>query len=181
VGIVAGFKPPKALHYFVDVAKKVSDRISGVKFLMVGDGELRPQLEAQIQELQLESVVKMIGWRRDIPDLLQVFDIFLLTSLWEGLPRVLVEAMVIGIPVIAMDIDGIAEVVKNGENGYLVSPGDTDKMAEQVMNLLGNEGLRLQMGYKAKSMVSEFSAQKMLEDYTRLYQNMASPLRDRPS
>jgi glycosyltransferase involved in cell wall biosynthesis len=181
VGIVAGFKPPKALHYFVDVAKTVSDRISGVKFLMVGDGELRPQLEAQIHELELESVVKIVGWRRDIPELLQVFDIFLLTSLWEGLPRVLVEAMVIGIPVVAMDIDGIAEVVKNGENGYLVSPGDTDKMAEQVINLLGDECLRLRMGCKAKSMVNEFSAQKMLEDYTRLYHNLMSPLGNRPS
>jgi glycosyltransferase involved in cell wall biosynthesis len=123
----------------------------------------------------------MIGWRRDVPELLQVLDIFLLTSLWEGLPRVLVEAMVIGIPVVAMDIDGIAEVVKNGENGYLVSPGDTDKMAEQVIKLLGDDCLRLKMGYKAKSMVNEFSAQKMLEDYARLYQNLMSPLRHLPS
>jgi glycosyltransferase involved in cell wall biosynthesis len=181
VGIVAGFKPPKALHYFVDVAKTVSDRISGVRFLMVGDGELRPQLEAQIHELGLESVVKMIGWRRDIPELLQIFDVFLLTSLWEGLPRVLVEAMAIGIPVVAMDIDGIAEVVKNGENGYLVSPGNTDKMAEHVINLLRDENLRLRMGSKGKSMVNEFSAQKMLEDYTCLYQNMMSPPGNRPS
>jgi glycosyltransferase involved in cell wall biosynthesis len=181
VGIVAGFKPPKALHYFVDVAKTVSDRIPGVKFLMVGDGELRPQLEAQIHELELESVVKMIGWRRDIPELLQVFDIFLLTSLWEGLPRVLVEAMLVGIPVVATDVDGIAEVVKNGENGYLVSPGDTDKMAEKVINLLRDECLRIRMGCKARSMVKEFSAQKMLEDYTRLYQNIMNPLGDLPS
>lgn len=169
VGIVAGFKPPKALHHFVTVAKRVSDRRTGIKFLMVGDGELRDQLEEQIRELQLKSVVKMVGWRRDVPELLRIFDVFLLTSLWEGLPRVLVEAITVGVPVVAPDVDGIAEVIRNGENGYLVSPGDTASMAQRVIELLENEGLRRQMARAAKGLVQEFSAGKMIEDYTRLY------------
>jgi len=178
VGIVAGFKPPKGLHHFVTVAKRISEQRTDIKFLMVGDGELRVQLEEQVHQLQLDSVVKMVGWRRDVPELLEIFDVFLLTSLWEGLPRVLVEAMIVGVPIVATDVDGIAEVIRNGKNGYLVPPGDTAGMAQKLIELLENETLRRQMGATAKSLVQEFSAEKMVEDYTRLYLGLMGDVAD---
>jgi len=176
VGIVAGFKPPKGLHHFLDVARKVMDQRPETKFLMVGDGELRCALESQVHRLQLDSVVRMVGWRRDIPELLQIFDVFLLTSLWEGLPRVLLEAMILGVPIVATNVDGIGEVVQADENGYLASPGDTTEMARRVLQLLANEELRVRMGRTSQRIVEPFSAQKMVEDYTRLYLRMM----DRP-
>jgi glycosyltransferase involved in cell wall biosynthesis len=172
VGIVAGFKPPKGLNHFLEVARRVVNRRPEIKFLMIGDGELRPQLEAEVNRLQLDSAVRMLGWRRDIPDLLQLLDVFVLTSHWEGLPRVLLEAMAAGVPIVATDVDGIGEVVQTEENGYLVGPGDTTKMAERVLELLGNEELCFRMGQKSQSMVKPFSAQKMVEDYTHLYFGM---------
>src|SRR5207247_2175114 len=124
------------------------------------------------------SVVKMVGWRRDVPELLEVFDVFLLTSLWEGLPRVLVEAMIMGVPVVAPDVDGISEVIRTGENGYLVSPGDTASMTVRVIELLENETLRRQMGRAAKGLVQEFSAEKMIEDHRRLYLDLMGDVAD---
>ena len=105
-----------------------------------------------------------------------MFDVFLLTSHWEGLPRVLLEAMVLGIPIVATNVDGIGEVVRTDENGYLTSPGDTTEMARRVLQLLGNEELRVRMGRTSQRIVEPFSAQKMVEDYTRLYLRMM----DRP-
>jgi glycosyltransferase involved in cell wall biosynthesis len=176
VGIVAGFKPPKGLHHFLEVARKVKDRSPRTKFLMVGDGELRDDLEAQVRRLQLDSAVRMVGWRRDVPELLQIFDVFLLTSHWEGLPRVLLEAMALGIPIVATNVGGISEIVQTGENGYLASLGNIEEMAQRVLQLLGNKDLRILMGQKSQTMVEPFSAQKMVEDYTRLYLRMM----DRP-
>jgi glycosyltransferase involved in cell wall biosynthesis len=114
----------------------------------------------------------MVGWRRDIPELLQLFNVFVLTSHWEGLPRVLLEAMASGVPIVATDVDGIGEVVQAGENGYLVCPGGTAEMAGRVLELLGNEELCSLMGRKSQRMIEPFSAQKMVEDYSRLYFRM---------
>jgi glycosyltransferase involved in cell wall biosynthesis len=178
VGIVAGFKPPKGLHDFLDVARRVRDQSPQTKFLMVGDGELRNELELQVRRLHLDSVVKMLGWRRDVPELMQIFDIFLLTSHWEGLPRVLLEAMSLGIPIVASDVDGISEVVQRGENGYLSPPGDTPEMARQVLQLLDDDQLRRSMGRRSQRMVEPFSAQRMLKDYTHLYLRMMNRSRE---
>ncbi len=172
VGVVAGFKPPKGLHDFLEVARRVLDESPQTKFLMVGDGELREALQLHMRQLRLDSAVRMLGWRRDIPELMQVFDVFLLTSHWEGLPRVLLEAMSLGIPIVASDVDGISEVVEGGENGYLSPPGNTQEMAKRVLQLLGDERLRTSMGQKSQLMIEPFSAQRMVKDYTHLYLQM---------
>jgi glycosyltransferase involved in cell wall biosynthesis len=114
VGIVAAFTAHKALHYFVDVAARLHPQFPQVKFVMVGDGELRPQIENQIATLQMQSVVRLLGWRSDIPEVLSAFDVFLLTSLWEGLPRALVESALAGVPVVAGDVDGVCEGTMRG-------------------------------------------------------------------
>lgn len=169
VGAVAGFKPPKALDHLLRVAGMVSARVPNLKFLVVGDGELRPQLEALIRDLHLESVVTLMGWRKDIPELLRVFEVFILTSLWEGLPRVLVEARLAGLPVVAYDIDGVSEVIQNGESGFLVAPGDLEAMAGRIVELLNNESLRQKLGQGGGASLEEFSVANMLQRHTSLY------------
>ncbi len=173
VGTVAGFKPPKALDHLLRVAGMVSARVPNLKFLVVGDGELRPELEALIQDLHLESVVTLMGWRKDIPELLRVFEVFILTSLWEGLPRVLVEARLAGLPVVAYDIDGVSEVIQNGESGFLVAPGDLEAMAERIVELLSNESLRLRLGQGSGASLEEFSVANMLRKHASLYSKLA--------
>ena len=172
VGTVAGFKPPKALDHLLRVAGMVSARVPRLKFLIVGDGELRPSLEGLIQDLHLESVVKLMGWRKDVPELLRVFEVFILTSLWEGLPRVLVEAKLAGLPVVAYDVDGVSEVIQNGESGFLVAPGNQESMAKRIVELLINEPLRRQLGQGGRALWDEFSAAGMVQKHACLYSRL---------
>jgi glycosyltransferase involved in cell wall biosynthesis len=174
VGIVASFTPAKALHLFLEAASRIANEISGVRFLLVGDGSLRPQLEAQAETLGISSAVRMLGWRHDVPELLRTFDVFLLTSLWEGLPRSIVEAFISGVPVVASHVDGIGEVVQEGRNGFLVPPGNAEAMAAAVIRMLKDEPLRQTMGEQARSSVNDFSVEKMLKDYSDLYENISA-------
>jgi len=176
VGVVASFTPAKALHLFLEAAARIAAEYPGVFFVMVGDGSLRPQLEAQAEKLGISSSLRMLGWRRDVPELMRAFDVFLLTSLWEGLPRSLVEAFASGVPAVASHVDGIGEVVQEGQNGFLVPSGDTEAMAATVVRLLKNEPLRKTMGEQALHSVDDFSVEKMLKDYSNLYENIAAGL-----
>lgn len=169
VGNVASFTPSKGLHYFLQAACKIRNKLPGVRFIIAGDGSLRPQLEKLIRKFQLQDAVMLLGWRRDIPDLLKTFDVFLLTSLWEGLPRVLVEAALTGVPIVASNVDGVPEITREGENGFLVAPKDTDAMADRVVDLLRNQALRTAMGQRGRTIAESFSLEKMLDDYSRLY------------
>jgi glycosyltransferase involved in cell wall biosynthesis len=172
VGVVASFTPAKALHLFLEAAAKIVMEIPGVRFVMVGDGSLRPQLEAQAERLGIGSALRLLGWRRDVPELLRTFDVFLLPSLWEGLPRSLVEAFLSGVPAVASHVDGIGEVVQEGRNGFLAPPGNIEAMAAAVIRLLKDEPLRQTMGEQARSSVDDFSVEKMLKDYSELYENI---------
>jgi glycosyltransferase involved in cell wall biosynthesis len=174
VGVVASFTPAKALHLFLETAAKIARDYPGVSFVMVGDGSLRPQLEAQAERLGISPALRMLGWRRDVPELLRTFDVFLLTSLWEGLPRSLVEAFFCGVPAVASHVDGIGEVVQEGRNGFLVPAEDTESMAAAVVRLLKDDPLRKTMGEQALHSVHDFSLEKMLKDYSHLYENISA-------
>ena len=176
VGNVASFTPSKGLHSFLQAAYKIRNMLPGIRFVIAGDGSLRPQLEMLIRRFQLQDAVLLLGWRRDIPDLLKTFDVFLLTSLWEGLPRVLVEAALTGIPIVASNVDGVSEITQDGENGFLIAPEDTDAMADRVVHLLRNQTLRTTMGQRGRAIAGRFSLEKMLADYSELYFDLVGNL-----
>ncbi len=138
VGVICCFKPQKAPLDFVKVAKAVIDKGADVQFLSIGDGILRPAAEKMSLELGLNGNIKFLGWRKDIPALLSVVDILLLTSRWEGMPVVFFEALASGVPIIATDVGGASEVVKDGINGFLEKTGACEKLAEDVLSLAGN-------------------------------------------
>ena len=178
VGNVASFTPSKGLHHFLQAAYKIRNKLPGVRFVIAGDGNLRPQLEMLIKQFQLQDAVMLLGWRRDIPDLLKTFDVFLLTSLWEGLPRVLVEAALTGVPIVASNVDGVPEITQDGENGFLVAPGETNAMADRIVYLLRDQTLRTTMGQRGRTIAESFSLEKMLNDYSTLYSDLvANPVR----
>jgi glycosyltransferase involved in cell wall biosynthesis len=116
----------------------------------------------------------MLGWRRDVPELVRTFDVFLLTSLWEGLPRSLVEGFLSAVPAVASHVDGIGEVVQEGRNGFLVPAGNVEAMAAAVIRLLKDESLRQALGEQARLSVDDFSAEKMLKDYSKLYETISA-------
>jgi len=144
--------------------------LPGMHLLMVGDGDERAAGSQLVKELSLEGKVTMQSFRQDVPDVLAAADIFVLPSLWEGLPIGLLEAMAMGKAVIATRVDGTCEVVQTEENGLLVEPGDIGALAAALVRLGGDAGLRAALREKALNTVREqFNAAKMTRTIEGVY------------
>lgn len=166
---ISCFKPQKAPLDFVKVASQVAKVETNVSFLLVGDGILRPHVESEIRRFGLEGRVHLLGWRRDIPEILHDTDVLVLTSLWEGLPRVLPQAMAVGVPAVVTAVDGSPEAIRDGVNGFVVRPRDVDGMAERVVRLLRDPDLRLKMGEEGRRRVGEFDIEEMVRKQEDFY------------
>ena len=173
VGMVSCFKPQKSPQDFIKLAFLVNRVLPNTKFLLVGDGILRRLIESLIVKFNLQNCVILTGWRRDIPKILAVVDIFVLTSLWEGLPIAALEAMASGKPVVATCTGGIEDIIMEGNSGFLVPPRDINKMSKRLINLLKDETLRTQMGQNSReSLDSNFSLTKMIGENENLYEDL---------
>jgi len=172
VGMIAPLKPQKAPIDFVHLAALVHRTRPEARFVLAGDGELRGAVEEEAARLGLSGTLMLTGWRRDVAELMRCFDVFALTSLWEGLPRVYLEALAGGVPVVGTRVDGAAEVIREGVNGYLVEPGDIRGMADRVLDLLAHPDEAARMGQKGASLPQEFDIRDMLRrlegEYDRL-------------
>lgn len=166
---VSCFKPQKAPGRFVELAARVSRVVPEARFLLVGDGELREEVLHLRSRYGLEDKLYLLGWRRDMPALYSAAQVVTLTSLFEGLPRVLVEARAAGLPVVAMAVDGVVEVVENGKNGFLVGDGDLPSMAEKVSWLLLNPEAARAFGQVGQKGLEEFSRETMMAEQEKLY------------
>jgi glycosyltransferase involved in cell wall biosynthesis len=173
VTMIGCLKPQKAPLDYVEGAYLVLQE-KDAHFILVGDGILRETVEQRMGELGLENRFKLLGWRRDIPEILAATDIFVLTSLWEGLPRVLPQAMIMGIPIVATGVDGTPEAVTDGLNGFLVDPHDVRGMAEKIVYLLDHSEKAIDMGRRGKKMVEEFDIWKMVSEQEELYLSVLS-------
>lgn len=144
---IGPFKPQKNLADFIKLARKVIDALpeKQLLFLIAGDGEQRNKLVSLSKQLKVYDRIKFLSWWRDIKGLLSVTDIFVMTSLWEGLPRAAVEALVSGVPVVAYAVDGLNDIVIDGVNGFLVPPKDLKLLSEKIIMLLTNEELQVNM------------------------------------
>jgi glycosyltransferase involved in cell wall biosynthesis len=171
VGTIAVFKPQKAPLDFVEVACKVKERVPAARFAMVGDGELRPEVERAVENGPLAGHFHLAGWREEIPDLLRAFDVFLLTSRWEGLPKVVPQAMLSGVPVVATAVDGTREIVDDGIDGFLAPPGDVDALARRVSDLLEGKAT-LSPLFKRDRLLREFDQREMVRAQERLYEEL---------
>jgi len=171
VGTVAVFKPQKAPHDFVEVARRVAAEVPNAWFVMVGDGELRPEVERALAKASLDVRFRMTGWRREIPDLLRAFDVFLLTSRWEGLPKVVPQALISGVPVVATAVDGTREIVDDGKDGFLCPPGDVEGLATRGLSVLAGAS-RLDPSYKRDRLLEEFDQAEMVRAQERLYEEL---------
>ncbi len=169
VGMVACFKPQKSPIDFVKIASEVLKSIKQTYFLMVGDGELRQKIEVEKQKRSLNRRLILSGWRRDIPSIMKAIDVLVLPSLWEGLPRVIPEAMASGKPVVASSIDGAKDIIKDGENGFLVRPHDIDRFASRVCLLLRDRKLSQKISNEALKGLDEFDINMMVRKQEDLY------------
>lgn len=177
IGTVTRLSPQKAPLDFLQAAAKIAEAHPQTWFMMVGDGPLRAEVEAAAKALGIADRLVLTGLRRDVPELMAAFDIFVLSSLWEGLPRVLPQAMATGLPIVATACDGSAEAIADGESGYLVPPGEPAALAERVIHLLDHPALIEQFGVAGQERVAEFSDQRMVEQIASLYRELLSSKR----
>lgn len=174
IGTVTRLSPQKSPLTFVKTAISVIKRIPDAYFVMVGDGPLRHQIEDTLQKADIADHVILTGVRRDVPELLHSFDLFLLTSLWEGLPRVIPQAMAAGVPVIASKVDGSAEIIKHNVNGLLVEPNDVESISDEITELLNSPHSTPRLNaLKANAFkgLDDYSVFSMVDKITNLYQS----------
>lgn len=176
VGMVSCLKPQKSPGDFIKLASLVHKKFPEARFILVGDGPLRKGIQKMINKLGLNSSVVLTGWRWDIERILSAIDICVLTSLWEGLPVVALEALASSKPVVATNTGGIAELIVDGKNGFLVSIRDMQGMSDRVSLLLKDANLRGVMSLGAKiSLGVNFTLLGMIRNHQDLYLGHLSP------
>lgn len=169
VGTVSCLKPQKSPEDFVRVARLVCQRVPTARCVLVGDGVLRPQVEALLQAHGLQERMTLLGWRRDVAALLKAFDVFVLTSQWEGLSCAILEARASRIPIVATRVGGAAEAIVEGIHGTLCPAGDVRAMAERVCQILEDDRFRADLRTGTQEFPEEFTIQETLKQYQSLY------------
>ncbi|MBD3291444.1 MAG: glycosyltransferase, partial [Armatimonadia bacterium] len=173
VGTVGAIVEQKGHRALVEAAPLVIDEMPHTTFVVVGSGMLREELEARVAELGLGRRFRFLGHRDDVPRLLATFDLFVMPSLWEGMPYALVEAMAVGVPVVGSDIPGIADIVRPRETGRLAPPGDPAALAETIITALSEDGQSATMAQTAREMVvEEHSRERMLGSLAAVYERL---------
>lgn len=174
VGNVAALVAHKGQRHFIEAARLVLPQVPDARFVIAGEGELRPALEKQIKDHHLEKHVILAGFRPDVLSLHKSFDVFVMSSVTEGLGTSLLDAMAASKPIVATTAGGIPEVVVGDETGFLVPPRDHEAMAEAIVRLLKDDALRKRMGEAGRARAQAlFSAERMVQETLRVYQRVA--------
>lgn len=175
LGTVAIFSEQKGLTFLLESAAKVINVLPKARFILVGDGPLRQELENKSRDLGLNSRVLFTGLRTDVHELLLAFDVFLMSSLWEGMALTLLEAMAAGKPVVATDVGDNSIIVKHGITGYIVRPKDAGQMADSILQLANDPLTKDKMGKEAvKEYSNRFTLDKMMKEYASLFEEGCS-------
>ncbi|MEO8287338.1 MAG: glycosyltransferase [Chloroflexota bacterium] len=152
---VARLVPQKGQRFLIEAARIVAARYPEVRFAFVGNGELRADLERQAEDAGIAGNIVFLGFRADVADIMAVSDIFTLSSLWEGMPVALLEAMAAGCPVVATDVGGVSQLVQPGVTGLLVPPADAEALANALLQCLDDPERTRQMGAAGQSWVEQ--------------------------
>lgn len=156
----------KGYKYLIEAVDKIKDK--KFKLLIIGDGELREELEKQIEELNIKNKVDLLGFKNNINDYLDIADIFVLPSLWEQFPISILEAMSKKLPIIASRVNGVPEEI--GDSGILVEPKDVEDLANNIRLLLDSEEDRLKLGEAAfDKFISNFTLEHMGKETQKIY------------
>jgi len=167
---VGRLNPEKGHRYLLESIQIARQHIPDLRALIVGEGPLREKLEATTRSLHLEAVVSFLGWQEDVASLMVASDLFVLPSTRESFGLVILEALALGLPVIAARVGGVPEIIKTGETGILVEPGDTEGLAKAMMWALTNLAQAGQLARQGQAMVRRhFSVEAMVKAVSRVY------------
>jgi glycosyltransferase involved in cell wall biosynthesis len=172
IGNVARLETRKGHQFLLDAFKNVVEeqKDGHVKLLIIGEGNKRKYLENYVKELNLGDRVIFTGYREDVEELMALMDIFVLTSLREGLPRVLVQAAAVGMPSVAFNVDGVPEIIKDNYNGFLVRPRDVGQLANRIEKYIDNKELVLLHGQKGREFIkNKWSIEDMVRRTDQIY------------
>lgn len=173
LGNIGRFSEQKNPLDWVRVAGRVGRALPECRFLLVGDGPLRSQVVELLAKEGIADRTVMAGLRRDAPRLLSAIDVFLLTSLWEGLPRVIPQAMAMQVPVVASGVDGSSEAIVSGETGYICPPADLDGLAARCLELLGDPQQRSLFGRRGRQYALQaFDIRQMIAQIEQIYERL---------
>jgi glycosyltransferase involved in cell wall biosynthesis len=172
IGNVGRLAESKGHQFLFQAIKKILEirKNQPIKLLVIGEGKEKEKLIKYAKELNLEKNVIFTGYRKDVEKLMALMDIFVLTSLREGLPRVLVQAAAVGMPLVAFNIDGIPEIIKDNYNGFLVNPRDIEQLTNRIIKYMDNEELVLFHGQKGRELVKgKWSIEDMVKKTNQIY------------
>lgn len=173
IGVGVRLTKQKGITYLLRAMPKIAAAFPDIALIIAGEGPLEDQLKKEACDLGIRKNVFFIGPRLDMPDLLKIFDIYVLPSIWEGLPMILLEAMAAGCPIIATDVGGVATAINHGENGSLVEAKNFEFLANEIINLLSNNELKKKYSTNGlKIFKSKFNSKSMTDSYEKLYQRI---------
>ena len=177
VGSVGRLGEEKDYRTLLRAAVAIRQRAGNCYFMIVGDGkdDERPQLESYARELNIDPWVRFTGYRSDLLEVYRTFDVFLLTSITEGMPNAVLEAMSMSLPVVSTKVGGVAELIVDGRTGILVPAGDDTAIAENVLGLIQNPELRRQMGEQGRNRIEKhFSFDARTRRIEAIYRQMVT-------
>jgi glycosyltransferase involved in cell wall biosynthesis len=174
VGTVANFKPHKGHHELLEAAAEVKHAIPDVRFVFVGVGPLEDQVRVDAERLGLGETVVFAGFREDVPRVMAAFDVFTLASRHEGLAIALLEALALGRPVVVTSVGGLPEVVSEGEEGFLVPPGDIHRLADRIVTLIADRSLRERFGNAGRRRAAAFDIRRSVSRSAEIYEELLS-------
>ncbi len=170
-GTVACFKKQKNIVDLLKAFTKAHQHNPHIQLQIIGDGHLRPLIESYIDEHALTDVVTLLGWQKNVVPLMSTWHAFVLSSLWEGLPCAIVEARLLKLPIISYKTGGIADVISDGENGWLCHPGNWQRLAQLMLDISKNKPVYERFKYCNEDL-SSFHTTTMIKDHIQLYRSL---------
>jgi glycosyltransferase involved in cell wall biosynthesis len=171
-GSITRLSDQKAPLDLVEAAATVLAAVPKAHFLLVGDGPLREAVVRRVRRHGIEGRSTLPGATSEAPEVLAAFDVFALSSLWEGFPISYLEAMAMGKPAVGTNVGGAAEAIIDGETGFVVPPRDPDALAERVIRLLGDGSLRRSMGERGRQVAAQFGYDRLMREVSSLYADL---------
>jgi glycosyltransferase involved in cell wall biosynthesis len=173
LGMLGRLAPQKGYPYLLEALARVVAQHPNVVQLIIGDGPLLDVLTNQAQQLGIRDNIRFTGGRSDVPDLLAALDLYVHSSLFEGLPNSVMEAMLAGKPVICTSVDGVPEIIDHGVTGWLVPPRDAAALARQICYALEHPAEASRIGEAAANLIAtQYSVERMVQSFHQLYSDL---------
>jgi glycosyltransferase involved in cell wall biosynthesis len=170
VGTVTRLHESKGNRFFLDAAALLAKQRPELRFVLVGEGPLQPDLEAQAKRLGIEDRVIFAGFQKDVAAAFASFDVAVFPSLWEGTPLTVFEAMAMAKPIVSTDVDGLRDVLRDGVNSLVVPPRDPRALADAMTRMLDDQSLARRMSGAAREASRRFDIQVFVDKMSRLYE-----------